>query len=164
MKKRSYFSSTRMNGWPTPHQIQQLFFTPEGQEVASAGGNDGASLTIEGLHGTGLRAPLDQVTVTLYMMASPGLGVCLLYTKWDGRDRTKQSMNSKGDLSRLSEFVKSLHGDSMSVGLFIPISVAWKAVGEFIQTDGKLPASIEWIASEDLPPEAFPVPRPPNLR
>jgi hypothetical protein len=51
-----------------------------------------------------------------------------------------------------------LHGDPLSVGLFVPFPVAWKAVKEFIETDGELPTSIEWIASSDLPPETFPDP------
>lgn len=70
----------------------------------------------------------------------------------------KQTYNSKGDLRRLGEFVRSLHGTPLSVGLFVPFPVAWKAVKEFIETDGELPTSIEWIASRDLPPETFPDP------
>ena len=96
--------------------------------------------------------------MTLYLMFNPGLGIHLLYSKWDGRTRTKQSMNSKGDLGRIGEFVKSLHGDPMSVGLFVPFAAASRAVKEFIETDGELPTSIAWIASGDLPPEAFPDP------
>jgi hypothetical protein len=42
--------------------------------------------------------------------------------------------------------------------LFIPFRTAWPAVREFIETDGELPTSIEWIASSDLPPETFPDP------
>jgi hypothetical protein len=32
------------------------------------------------------------------------------------------------------------------------------AVKEFIETDGGLPSSIEWIANNDLPPNTFPLP------
>jgi hypothetical protein len=46
----------------------------------------------------------------------------------------------------------------LAVGLFIPFVDAWKAVKEFIETDAELPKSIQWVASEDLPPETFPDP------
>jgi hypothetical protein len=51
-----------------------------------------------------------------------------------------------------------LHETPLSVGLFIPFPTTWRAVKEFMETDGELPASIEWIAVADLPPETFPVP------
>jgi len=54
--------------------------------------------------------------------------------------------------------VRSLHGTPLSVGLFVPFPVAWKAVKEFIETDGELPTSIEWVANSDLSPETFPDP------
>nr|WP_292612931.1 Imm1 family immunity protein [Nitrobacter sp. 62-13] len=40
----------------------------------------------------------------------------------------------------------------------MPFPVAWKAVKEFIETDGELPTSIEWVANSDLSPETFPDP------
>jgi hypothetical protein len=53
----------------------------------------------------------------------------------------------------------------LPVGLFIPFRTAWKAVREFIETDGELPKSIEWVADRDIPPEAFPdPPRPSSVR
>jgi hypothetical protein len=66
--------------------------------------------------------------------------------------------SSKGDLSRLSEYIRTSHNDPLPVGLFIPYAEAWKAVKEFIQTDGKLPQGIAWIANRDLPPNTFPDP------
>jgi hypothetical protein len=36
------------------------------------------------------------------------------------------------------------------IGLFIPFDRAWLAVKEFIETDGALPKSIDWIASADM--------------
>ncbi len=50
------------------------------------------------------------------------------------------------------------HGTPLPVGLFIPYATAWKAVKEFIETDGKLPKNIEWIANRDLPENTFPDP------
>ena len=61
-------------------------------------------------------------------------------------------------MTRLHEFVRTLHDDPMPVGLYIPFAEAWKAVKEFIETDGELPKSIEWIANKDLPPNTFPDP------
>jgi len=46
----------------------------------------------------------------------------------------------------------------MSSGLFVPFAIAWKAVRQFMETDGELPDSIAWIAANDLPPGTFPVP------
>ena len=46
----------------------------------------------------------------------------------------------------------------MPIGLYIPFERAFAAVKEFIETDGELPKSIEWIANRELPPNAFPRP------
>jgi Immunity protein Imm1 len=74
----------------------------------------------------------------------PDLGVLVIWSKWGGGH--KQDYTSKGDLTRLRELVRSLHETPLPVGLFIPYDLAWKAVKEFIETDGALPKSIEWIA------------------
>jgi hypothetical protein len=70
----------------------------------------------------------------------------------------KDTFTSKSDLKRLRELVRSTHDTPLPVGLFIPFEQAWKAVKEFIETEGKLPTSIEWIANRDLPPNTFPDP------
>ena len=44
---------------------------------------------------------------------------------------------------------------SPSYRLFIPFAPAYQAVKEFIETDGELPKSIEWIANKNLPPNTF---------
>ena len=47
----------------------------------------------------------------------------------------------------------------MPVGLYVPYEIGWKAVKEFIDTNGALPTSIEWVADDrDLPPNTFPDP------
>jgi hypothetical protein len=132
-------------------------YRSSGQEWTYSGGNDGGSLTIEGAYGTASAPRLDQVNMTLYMTGHPGAGAFLQYARWDGRVRRKQVFYSKGNLERLGEFVDSLHGDRMSIGLFIPFPVAWNAVRQFMETDGELPDSIEWVASTDLPRETFPM-------
>ena len=64
----------------------------------------------------------------------------------------------RADLRRLRECVRNLHNTPLPVGLFIPFESAFEAVKEFIETDGALPKSIEWIANKDLPPNTFPDP------
>jgi hypothetical protein len=158
LKKSSYFDVFKGPGWPTPDQIKTFFVAPKGQEWSYRGGNDSWGLDVQGLYGTENLPRADRVNVHLYMFGNPNHGVTLYYDKWDGRTKQKQTYNSKGDLTRLREFVRSAHGTPLSVGLFIPFAVAWKAVKEFIERDGELPASIEWVASRDLPPETFPDP------
>ena len=83
----------------------------------------------------------------------PKLGVLLIYHRSFAKAYT-----SKGDLSRLREWVRNLDNDPLPVGLFIPFKSAWLAVKEFSETDGALPKSIEWVANRDLPPGTFPDP------
>jgi hypothetical protein len=90
------------------------------------------------------------------MWGHPALGVLIVYEKYGGGYR--EAFTSKGDMSRLREIVRTMQGDPMPVGLFIPFAEAWKAVKEFIETDGELPRSIEWVANKDLPAGTFPDP------
>ena len=84
-------------------------------------------------------------------------GVLLQYRKLGGG--YKDIYYSKGDLTRLEDLVWiGQEGDLMPIGLFIPFDKAWLAVKEFIETDGALPKSIDWIASADIPDEVFPDP------
>jgi len=46
----------------------------------------------------------------------------------------------------------------MPVGLYIPFEKAWLAVKAFLETEGELPKSIEWVANADLPRNTFPDP------
>ncbi|MGH1420169.1 MAG: Imm1 family immunity protein, partial [Hyphomicrobiaceae bacterium] len=55
-------------------------------------------------------------------------------------------------------YVRSTHDDPLPVGLFIPFADAFKAVKEFMETEGKLPKSIDWVRDEDLPNDIFPDP------
>jgi hypothetical protein len=158
MKKTTNFPGCDWHSWPSPADLEQFVLAPKGQEWPYRGGNDNWGLAAVGLYGTDYLPASEQVTVNLSMTGNPDLGVTLFYRKWDGRIRRKQTYNSRGDLRRLGEFVRSLHGTPLSVGLFVPFPVAWKAVKEFIETDGELPTGIEWIANSDLPPETFPDP------
>ena len=122
-----------------------------------SGGNDSAGFDAQGVDGTQhLPANQGRIDVRLTMWGHPVHGVFLMYEKHGGGHR--ETFSSKGDLRRLGELVRSLHDTPLPVGLFIPFETAWKAVKEFIETDGALPKSIEWIANRDLPPNTFPDP------
>jgi hypothetical protein len=155
MKKTAYFASRPMEGWPTPRELEPYFLNPPGRRWFFETGNDGAIFTLEGADHTGhLQANKGRVDIELEMWGHPSYGVLLIYSKWGGGNR--QMCSSKGDLHRLREYVRNLHDTLLPVGLFVPFAIAWKAVKEFIETDGALPRSIEWIANHELPPNTFP--------
>ena len=137
--------------------MERYFLAPPGRRWFFETENDSASLTAEGVDGTEhLEADKGRINVDLDMWGNPEHGVLLIYSKWGGG--LKQTYSSKGDFARLREQVRSMHDTVLPVGLFIPFDKAWTAVKEFIETDGKLPKSIEWIANRDLPPNTFPDP------
>ena len=94
-----------------------------------------------------------RIDIKLSMWGHPDHGVLLIYEKVGGGHM--EGLGSKGDMSRIREWVRSLHDTPLPVGLFVPFSVAWKAVKEFMETEGKLPTSIEWVKGSDLPPGTF---------
>lgn len=160
MEKRAYFASRSIKGWPQPEEIAHYFLEPPGQRWFFETGNDTAGFNADGIDGTEhLKSRQTRSNVRLALSAHPILGVLLSWSKWDGKER--QTYNSKGNLRRLREFVRNMHGTSLSVGLLVPYDVAWMAVKEFLETDGQLPKSIDWVASRDLPPETFPDPHDP---
>jgi len=133
--------------------LELYFLAPPEQRWFSE--NDNMGLTAEGVDGTDdLDSNEGRIDVDLDMWGHPELGVLLVYSKWGGG--SKQMYSSKGDVSRLREWVRSKHGTPLPVGLFVPYDAAWDAVKEFIETDGELPNSIEWIANRDLPRGTFP--------
>jgi hypothetical protein len=137
--------------------LEPYFLAPPGQRWFFETGNDSGSLRAEGVDGTQHLDPKKgRIDIALQMWGNPDLGVLLIYSKWGGGH--KQMYSSKGDLGRLRQWIPSTHDTPLPVGLFIPFGEAWKAVKEFIETDGKLPKSIEWIANRDLPPNTFPDP------
>lgn len=107
--------------------------------AGSLNADDSAALWAEGADATEYLAEgKGRIDIELMMWANPDLGVLLIYTKWGGGH--EQVFSSKGDLGRLREWVRGLHGTPLPVGLFIPFEVAWKAVKEFIETEGELPS------------------------
>jgi immunity protein Imm1 of predicted polymorphic toxin system len=157
MGKRTYFDAELNRGWPKPEEIEHYFLAPPDERWFFDTGTDGGFFQNEGAYGTDrLETEGDRIDVRLIMWADPDLGVLLIWSKWGGGHR--EVFSSKGDLTRLREFVRTLHGDPMPVGLYIPFDKAWLAVKEFLETDGELPKSIEWVANDDLPRNTFPDP------
>jgi hypothetical protein len=159
MRKSIDLGSHDHDGWPDPRELERYFLGPQGRNWGSESeyGGDSAALWAEGAHGTEhLDAEKGRIDIELMMWRNRDLGVLLIYSKWGGG--YKEMFSSKGDLRRLREWVRTSHGTPLPVGLFVPFVTAWKAVKEFIKTNGELPKSIEWIADRDLPPNAFPDP------
>ena len=160
MRKEGSFDNHWGEGWPDLENIKSCLLDPERRAQFFAKGRDGGSLSAKGLYGTeGLPARGGLVTANLFLHMNPDHGAKLVYAKWDGRIQKKYSYDSKGDLNRLREFVRSFHGTMLCVGLFIPFEQGWLAIKEFIDTEGELPRAIEWIATEDLPQDIAPYPR-----
>ncbi len=158
MRKKTSFERLERQGWPDPEALKPYFFGPPGQEWFHTWGNDTAALWAEGLYGTENEDHLagDRVDLDFYVYGIPGLGNLLIYHKHGGDHQ--EAYTSKGDMTRLKEWVRNLHNDPLPVGLFIPFPKAYEAVKEFIETDGQLPKCIEWVANKDLPPGTFPDP------
>jgi len=155
MRKSTYIASRWSNGWPTPEELKASFLGPPGKRSLFENENDNVGLAAEGVDGTqDLDANEGRIDIDLDMWGHPDLGVLLVYSKWGGA--SKQMYSSKGDLTRLREWIRSKHGTPLPVGLFIPYAKAWRAVKEFIETDGELPDNIEWMANSDLPRGTFP--------
>jgi hypothetical protein len=61
-------------------------------------------------------------------------------------------------MSKVRQWVRSLHNDPLPVGLLKSFEEAWFAVKEFMETEGKLPSSIEWIRPTTSRPIPSPIP------
>lgn len=157
MKKLTYFDDFTDIGWPPTSQLAPYFLTVEGRRRFFRLGNDSWALNAEGADGTEHR-PINsgRIDIHLGIIGHPEFGVFLNYRKWGSNQ--KQTYYSKGELNRLRELVDTIHGDRLPLGLFIAFEVAWKAVKEFIEADGRLPTGIAWIAGKDLPADTFPAP------
>lgn len=157
MNKRTHFDTYWGPGWPETSWLGRYFLTTRGQHDFFASGNDNWGLKAEGVDGTEHLPQLKgRIDVNLNIQGHPDLGVLLQYRK-TGR-LPIETYYSKGDLTRLHQWVKTAHGDRMPISLFIPFEAAWKAIKEFMERDGALPTSIAWIANADLPADAFPPP------
>ena len=156
MNKHAYFDNQWIRGWPETSWLKPYFLSRNPRWFSETG-NDSAGLAVEGVEGTDhLPANEGRIDIELAMWGNPDLGVLLIWSKWGGG--YKETFTSKGDTTRLRELVRSTHDTPLPVGLFVPFEAAWKAVKEFIETDGALPTSIEWVANRDLPENTFPDP------
>lgn len=158
MKKHSYFHTFWGDEWPTLEFLEPYFTHPTkdfGWFPNSS--NDSAGISLQGLDGTEhLPWGRGRIDINLLMWGHPEHGVLLIYEKVG--DENSFGYCSKGDVSRLREWVRSLHDTPLPVGLFIPFAEAWKAVKEFMETEGQLPTSIEWVKGAELPEGTFPDP------
>ena len=156
MKKISHFPNRSRTGWPDTTWLAPYFLTRYGRHKAFGEDNDSWGLGLEGIDGTEHLPPFNgRIDIHLTILGHPDLGVLLCYQRFGAKRGT---FYSKRDLSRLHEWVKTMHGDLMPIGLFIPFETAWSAVKEFMETNGAVPKSITWAAGRDLPPDAFPDP------
>jgi hypothetical protein len=158
MKKDIYFDRFFGPGWPSLDELKPYFQAPPaGRGWFHNTGNDSGSISLLGIENTEhLKFGEGRIDIKLAMWGHPELGVLLIYSKYGGASR--EDYTSRGDLSRLKEWVRTLHNDPMPVGLYIPFAKSWLAVKEFIETEGQLPKSIEWVRNRDLPPGTFPDP------
>jgi hypothetical protein len=156
MTKRVYFDDFWGDFWPSVDELRPFFLAPPGKEWSYRGGNDSWGLDLRGLDGTEHLPHFEgQKCIQLSMWGNPDLGVLLQYTRFGGGE-PRQDWFSKGDMRKIRQWVRSLHDTPLPVGLFIPFDRAWLAVKEFMETEGMLPTSIEWV--DDLPENTFPDP------
>jgi len=152
MKKRIYFDVFDGPGWPTPGELEPYFLGSRGRRSSFESDSDCWGLTVEGADQ--LPEGKGRIDIRLTMLGNVDHGVLLYYRKWGGG--YKDTYFSKGDLTRLQEWVETKDGDLMPIGLYVPSEVAWNAVKEFMERDGELPTSIAWISDREIPAEAFP--------
>ncbi len=155
MRKRAYFDTYWRGGWPELSWLEPYFLTPAGKRWSFETDNHGGSLTLEGVEGTeNLGTGTGRIDTHLMMVGHRAHGVMLQYFQMGGG--TGPNCYSRGDLGRLYDTFETRQGDLVPLGLCIPFDAAWCAVKEFIERDGALPQSIEWIAGRDLPKNVFP--------
>lgn len=157
MIKSASFADFGDQSWPSLDYLKPYFLAPKGQEWFNHFGNDTAGFTIYGANGTEhLEGYKGRIDVHLLLWGDPEHGVFLMWRKTGGG--FSEFRSSKGDPSLDKKWTRTLHGDAMPLWLYIPFAEAWKAVQEFIETDGELPKSIAWINNNDLPEYTFPAP------
>jgi hypothetical protein len=159
MIKDIYFDRFIGPGWPTLGQLAPYFIPkPKGRGWFDDTGNDSAGIDLLGVDGT-MHLPPEggRRNIKLSLWGNPDVGVLLIYER-TGPKSYRDAFTSKGDMTRLREWVRSTHDTPLPVGLFIPFDKAWLAVKEFMETEGQLPTSIEWVRNADLPENTFPDP------
>jgi hypothetical protein len=84
--------------------------------------------------------------VTLMIEPNPDYGIYLRFVD-DEEGIELLSLSDKNNLSEVVEVNDDLYA---SLGLFVPIEEAWKAISDFVTT-GRASDRIEWISVEDMP-------------
>ena len=157
MNRSTHFVGYTGDGWPDEKWLARFFLTPQGRRDLFASDNDCWGLRAEGVDGTDHLPHLQgRVDIDLTIQVHPQFGVLLQHRR-TGR-LPIQTYYSRGDLSRLHEWIITLQDEQRPVGLFIPFEKAWQAIKEFIGRDAALPSSIVWVKGSDLPATAFPPP------
>lgn len=157
MERDIYFDDFVGSVWPEPDKLAPYFLAPKGKRWTFETGNDHWGLSIDGLNDTEHLDPSDErrIDIHLEMVGHPEFGVLLYYRKLGGG--FDEVFTSVSDPNRLREWVRTLQSDLWPVGLFVPFEDAWKAVKEFMENDGELPKSIEWVDNNTLPEGTFPL-------
>lgn len=156
MRKRTWFPLLPYEGWPRPQDIESYFLTSPGRKLLWNRA-DSYGFRAIGVDGTEqLELGKGRVDTDLAVWANLKLGMLLIHSKLGGGHR--EVFSSVGNTRLLHEWTRSRHNTPLPIGLFIPFEKAWSAVREFLETDGKLPKSIEWISNHELPPNTFPDP------
>lgn len=165
MRKRIYFGPHDGAFWPPAADLEQFFLTTKAQDTLYESGNDSYGIDISGLYNTEDKpdnvaydydGSKSAASAHLSIWFDPQLGVSLHYRR--SGPGLRESLCSKGDLTQFGVYTRTLHQDLMPVALYIPAERAWLAVKEFMEREGEIPTSIDWIASADLPPNTFVVP------
>jgi hypothetical protein len=156
MKKHTYFDTYDGPNWPDKNWLAPYFLTDAGRRRAFDYDNDSWSLSADGLDGTEHLPQFNgRVDIVLTITGNLNHGVLLCHQKFGPNGIGHYSIR---DRTKLREWVETMHGDLQPIGLFIPFEMAWKAVKEFLETDGALPKSTNWVSVPDLPPGTFPRP------
>jgi len=154
MFKKAYFDRFMGPGWPNPTELRPYFFDPSFRDWTATTYNDCWGLNATNIDPKELAGWDEPTDLRLSIVGNPFHGVFFHYWRFGAGDG--EAFYARGDLRRLREWVQTKDGDLLPVGLFIPFEAAWEAVKEYIERDGALPGCIEWIAEDDLPPNAFP--------
>jgi len=153
MMKWTYFDERNRRGWPELDWLEPFFLTTAGRKQAF-GDQESWGLRIYGLDGTEDLHPMKgRIDLHLTIQGDLEHGVLLNHRKSGARHR--EHWYSKGDPAKWRQWVEIRQQDLMSAAMFIPFEAAWLAVKEFIERDGALPNSIEWVSLDELPIFAF---------
>lgn len=149
MIKDIHFDEFNGSNWPSPAELASFFLAPAGKEWSYKGGNDSWLISVDGLRGTSKLPPRERINARMFMTGHPNHGVSLQLNTWDGTRGSGRSYLSKGDVTKIRDIVYSQHGTPLLLGTFLPFPTGWLAVKEFMETEGNLPRSIEWL--DELP-------------